>query len=222
LPFWLVLDPSGKLHGTPFASGPVTPFVVRATDVLGAFGTLTVAGLQVVDPLILSVPGSCVFNLNTVYSCQLVVSGGAFGAYSFTVVSGTLPTQVTLDPASGLLASIGLPTDSGSGFVTIMVVDTQGATAQAVVNFVFPSPPSTVVMQRVDNPATGVNAPVDAIGLAGSNLPHENRMQYIATNYIISLLGIFPSKKRSGPYVGEIAQFGGNYAPKGEVSNFLL
>jgi microcystin-dependent protein len=33
-----------------------------------------------------------------------------------------------------------------------------------------------------------------AVGLAGGNQPHENRMPYLAVNFIISLYGIFPSQ----------------------------
>jgi microcystin-dependent protein len=33
-----------------------------------------------------------------------------------------------------------------------------------------------------------------AIGNAGSNQPHENRMPYLTINFIISLFGIFPSQ----------------------------
>ncbi|HEV7995761.1 MAG TPA: hypothetical protein VGP52_05855, partial [Stellaceae bacterium] len=34
----------------------------------------------------------------------------------------------------------------------------------------------------------------NAIGAAGGNLPHENRMPYLTINYCIALQGIFPSR----------------------------
>ena len=34
----------------------------------------------------------------------------------------------------------------------------------------------------------------NAVGLAGSSQPHENRQPYLAINYIISLYGIYPSQ----------------------------
>jgi microcystin-dependent protein len=33
-----------------------------------------------------------------------------------------------------------------------------------------------------------------AIGPSGGSQPHENRMPFLAMNYIISLFGIFPSQ----------------------------
>ncbi len=46
--------------------------------------------------------------------------------------------------------------------------------------------------------------------------PHDNsKMQpYLAVNYIISLLGVFPSRSGADPFVGEIVMFAGNFAPR--------
>lgn len=43
----------------------------------------------------------------------------------------------------------------------------------------------------------------------------DNLQPYLAINFCISLFGIFPSQNDSQPYVGEIAQFGFNFAPNG-------
>lgn len=43
----------------------------------------------------------------------------------------------------------------------------------------------------------------------------DNLQPYLAINFCISLFGVFPSQNDSQPYVGEIAQFGFNFAPSG-------
>jgi hypothetical protein len=56
------------------------------------------------------------------YSQQLTASGGT-GAYTFTVLAGTLPAGLTLS-SSGLLS--GTPTTMGSSPVTIQATDGSG------------------------------------------------------------------------------------------------
>ena len=43
----------------------------------------------------------------------------------------------------------------------------------------------------------------------------SNIQPYLAINFCISLYGVFPSQNDGQPYIGEIAQFGFNFAPSG-------
>jgi microcystin-dependent protein len=44
----------------------------------------------------------------------------------------------------------------------------------------------------------------------------ENNMQpWLGINHIIALVGIFPSRNQSDPFIAEIIMFGGNFAPRG-------
>ncbi len=45
-----------------------------------------------------------------------------------------------------------------------------------------------------DGTATAVALASNAVGAAGSDLPHNNRQPYLAITYIIALFGIFPSQ----------------------------
>lgn len=51
-------------------------------------------------------------------------------------------------------------------------------------------------------------------GLTGGGLAHENRMPFLTINYCIALEGIFPSRNFT-PFVGQIATFGFEWAPRG-------
>ncbi|MFY1113097.1 MAG: tail fiber protein, partial [Methanosarcinaceae archaeon] len=48
----------------------------------------------------------------------------------------------------------------------------------------------------------------------GGSQPFDNRQPYLGVNYIIALVGVFPSRS-SEPFIGEIRMFAGNFAPRG-------
>lgn len=43
----------------------------------------------------------------------------------------------------------------------------------------------------------------------------DNMQPYTAINFIIATVGVFPTRSGTDPYIGEIAMFGGNFAPVG-------
>lgn len=63
---------------------------------------------------------------NGTYSYSLAVSGGS-GPYTWEVSSGSLPTGLSLDKASGTIS--GRPTSTGAYSFTVRVTDRSGATA---------------------------------------------------------------------------------------------
>ena len=71
-----------------------------------------------------SLPGG---SLGTAYSATLAATGGT-PPYSWTIFSGSLPTGLTLNGATGVIS--GTPTAAGSATFTIQVVDTTGALAR--------------------------------------------------------------------------------------------
>jgi len=52
-------------------------------------------------------------------------------------------------------------------------------------------------------------------GNTGLNSPVNNLQPYQAISFIIALQGIYPSRSGIEPFIGEIAMFGGNFAPRG-------
>ena len=43
----------------------------------------------------------------------------------------------------------------------------------------------------------------------------NNMQPYNTVNFIIALVGVFPSRNQSDPFIAEIVMFGGNFAPRG-------
>jgi microcystin-dependent protein len=48
----------------------------------------------------------------------------------------------------------------------------------------------------------------------GGSQAHNNMQPYLAINYIIALVGLYPSRNQE-PFIGEIRMFGGTFAPRG-------
>jgi len=122
LPGNLSLNPSGVISGTPTTAG-TTLITVKVTDSVGGIATkqlsLTInpAGVVPIAITTLALPGGTV---GSVYSTTVVASGGT-GTLSWSVVSGALPTSMTLNPSTGVIS--GTPTTAGTSTFTIQVQD---------------------------------------------------------------------------------------------------
>lgn len=126
LPLGITLSAGGLLSGLP-TNGGSFEVLFRVTDSAGLTTTraLTVAvGSNILGFLTTSLPQAYI---GQVYSAQLLVGGGA-SPYTFTVLSGTLPTGLSLSAFSGQIT--GTPVASSFGSITFRVTDATGATAQ--------------------------------------------------------------------------------------------
>ena len=74
----------------------------------------------------------------TAYSETLTAQGGT-SPYSFTVISGALPTGTTLNSSSGVIS--GTPSSTGSFFFTIQVTDAGGFTGSQAFSIAIAAPP---------------------------------------------------------------------------------
>lgn len=125
LPTGLVLNPTtGVISGSPTTAATFN-FTITAADVNGCLGsrpyTITMAA-----------PGCPVITLNpttlpagvtgTPYSQSVTASGGTPG-YTYAVSSGSLPTGLTLNPATGAIS--GVPVVPGLFTFTIRATDAQ-------------------------------------------------------------------------------------------------
>ena len=126
LPTGLIMPANGLISGTPTQQTTVS-FTVQARDVNGLTGQLAYT-LSVVPatPLTLGPASLPAATLDFAYSVQLTGSGGA-APYSFSVVSGSLPTGLALS-LSGLIS--GSPTQQGAASFTVQVRDAINDTAQ--------------------------------------------------------------------------------------------
>ena len=123
LPLGLTFTSAGVLSGTPTQSGsfPITVSAVDAANCLGTRQyTLLIGNLVIATT---SLPDT---RINQAYSQTLTATGGT-APYSWSVVSGSLPTGLTLN-ASGTL--FGTPTVGGTFNFTVRVTDVQSVTSQ--------------------------------------------------------------------------------------------
>ena len=123
--------------------------------------------------------------LQVTYSATLQASGGT-SPYTWSVLSGQLPTGLSLSPSSGTIS--GTPTAAGSFSFTIQAKDSTGATTSAgfSINIATPPPPptSTAPFGHVFIVALENANYTDVIG--SSSMPYLNGLanQYgLATQY---------------------------------------
>jgi len=130
LPTGLTLTAGGLIQGTTTQQGGPFNFTVKATDSDSPAGTAT-ANLaitvtttgQTLGVATTSLPAGTV---NTNYNTLLAANGGVT-PYTWSILSGTLPTGLSLNPSTGLIT--GQPGSSGLSQFTIRVTDNQQNTA---------------------------------------------------------------------------------------------
>jgi phosphodiesterase/alkaline phosphatase D-like protein/outer membrane protein OmpA-like peptidoglycan-associated protein len=111
LPAGLSMSSSGVISGTPTAIGD-SSFTVRVTDSLGATASANLVLSVVPQPLVVTSATLPTATAGTAYSYTLTNSGGK-SAFTWALVSGTLPSWLTLNTSTGVLS--GTPTSVASG-----------------------------------------------------------------------------------------------------------
>jgi hypothetical protein len=171
--FWQVTS-AATLNGATFAGTVVAQAnvtlgvgaVLSGRALATALGSVTLSGGNTIGSC--SAPPSCplitiapptlpIGRVGVAYSQQLTASGGAAGAYVFTVASGALPAGLTLTPG-GLLA--GTPTTAGSSPVTIRATD--GNACPGVITYSIVVAPATCPVITLAPPTL----PAGTIGVA--------------------------------------------------------
>jgi len=125
LPPGVSLLGNGTLQGTPAAPGEFA-FTVRVEDSKGSTATGSFQILVRPAPLVILTSALPAGTTASAYSVALAASGGVT-PYAWTLASGSLPSGLTLDPATGTIS--GTPAATGEFPVTVTVTDAQGAAA---------------------------------------------------------------------------------------------
>jgi uncharacterized protein YhjY with autotransporter beta-barrel domain len=140
LPSGLTLSSSGTISGTTTATGTFT-FTVTGTD--SSTGTGNASFTSATISLIINAPTITVSGtlpsptLNTAYSQSVSASGGA-SPYTYSILTGALPTGITLNSSTGLVS--GTTTVAGSYAFTIKATDNNGFTGQQAYNWTVAAP----------------------------------------------------------------------------------
>jgi Putative Ig domain len=130
LPSGLSISSSGGVSGTPTSGGGPTSITFQVKDLTGATATKTMSIMITTPPSIStgSLPNGTV---GTAYSQTLTATGGTT-AYSWTIVTGSLPAGLFLS-SSGVIS--GTPTAAvSSSSVTFQVTDNNNLTATKVLS----------------------------------------------------------------------------------------
>ena len=137
LPAGLTLNATtGLISGSPTVAGPFA-FTVRATDAAG-FTVDRAYTVTVVPAALILTSDLGNGRVGSGYNHGISVSGGT-APYAFSVTAGTLPSGLTLDPATGALS--GTPIVGGTYTFTITVTDANGASGTLVVTIVIETRP---------------------------------------------------------------------------------
>jgi hypothetical protein len=124
LPPGLTLSTSGLLAGTPTTVG-ASAFTVQARE--GTRSDTTALTLTVVEQLVASTPSLLARGeVTRPYSLAPTAHGG-MTPYTWSVASGTLPSGLALDPATGAIR--GVPLTAGAFPLQLSVKDSLGLTA---------------------------------------------------------------------------------------------
>ena len=128
---------TASFNSTPTAAGTVS-FDVTATDAVGAQATQHYTITVHAPPSITTTTLASYWTAGAAGYNQTIDATGGTGTLTFSVSAGALPTGLTLDSASGVLA--GTPAPAGSFTFTVTVTDTVAASAsQSYTIVVIPS-----------------------------------------------------------------------------------
>lgn len=197
LPAGLTLDPSsGQISGTPSTSG-TSSFKVQVQDsgnpAQTATATLSIAIKAKPSPLAINtktLPGG---TIASPYNANVSASGGV-APYTFSILSGTLPQGLVIDPSSGQLS--GTPLAAGSSSFTVEVQDSESPAQTATASLSITIAPQKLVISSGAAPAGEVGYSYEfGASASGGTAPY--------TFTIVS--GSLPAGLTLDPVLGQIS-----------------
>lgn len=160
---------TASLAGTPAASAVGTYTVtVRASNGIGQDATQSVT-IQVVPPVSITTDHLGDATVGSAYDA-MVVAGGGFLPYTFSVSAGSLPEGLTLGTDGHLT---GTPTgDAGTSTFTVKVTDGNGNVAQRQLSIVVAKGGTTLVAKPIVTVGTILKVTTFTVVLTGGVPPH--------------------------------------------------
>lgn len=154
---------NGTVTGTPTSAGAFS-YTIRVTDVNGALAQAPSSGTILTAVSLTATPSSDV-DVGGNYSQANVATGGTT-PYKFSLFSGALPINTTLNTVTGVVS--GKPTTPGPFSYTIEVTDNVGSTSTA---FSGGTIGSTIVLTATPSANTEVNVPYSQSNTAAGGTP---------------------------------------------------
>ncbi len=157
---------TGVISGTPSTLGTFA-FEVAVTDAGGASVRKSFS-IHIANPVVIT-SGNFTGNVLAAFSQTLTATGGT-PPYTWSVASGTLPTGLQLNSATGVIS--GTPSAGGTSQVTFAATDAAGQTGTKSITITInlPPPPATTIgLSSATQPAVSLSTdapyPVDITGL---------------------------------------------------------
>jgi large repetitive protein len=145
LPTGLTMDPSGLVSGTPAAgTGGVYPLTVQAANVAGSVSETVQLTVNQAPAITSSAPPAAV--VGSPYSFTFAATG--FPAPTF-IISGTLPSGLTLDSSTGVLSGTPDPLSGGTYNLVLSATNIVSTATEPVVLTVDEAPAITSADQAI-------------------------------------------------------------------------
>ncbi len=172
LPNGLALNSStGQISGTPTATANASALTFRVTDSSSPAQTASVSLTLTIASASLSITTAALPSgqVGTAYSTTLAASGG-IPPYTWTLTSGTLPSGLTLNSATGQLS--GTPTAAAIGIsLTFEATDSSSPAETSTANLTLTIAPITLTIITATLPNGQVGTPYSATLQASGGSP---------------------------------------------------
>jgi len=124
LPSGLLVDILGLIRGTPLTAGTST-FTLRVDDAASSFATRTFS-ITIVPPLAITTNPALPSGMSGVFYSQSLGASGGSPPYAWTLISGALPSGLSLSSTGGIT---GIPLVAGTSNFTARVTDSASVSA---------------------------------------------------------------------------------------------